>query len=155
MPNSDFQTIGTIIGVVSGAVGIRVFKDLFARPETPTAALRQALDEPGEPGAAWVKSRRKELAKTLVSPLRLGLSLFYLVVILGFVYLVLVGPDKVFPNRSWDALAERLKLGEQILYLLLTLPVAALYVWRVALPAWSGWKMLYRASVWLRKERRK
>ena len=154
MPEFDFKDVGTVIGVVIGAAGLEKFKEVFGKPGTLASEIREALDDPAQPGPGWVRSQRSALAKALLSPARLFLSLFYLVIIVGFVYIVWVGPERLLSPASFGPLAERLKGGEQLLYLIMATPVVVLYLLRVAISAWSGWRTLWRATRWLWKEDR-
>lgn len=147
MAEFDFKDVGVILGLIAGGLG--TFGSVFARPQQPARDLRDALESARQPGEIWVRSQRRQLLKILVSPLYLGLALFYLIILTALVYLVWAGPENVLDPASWGTLAEPLKLGEQVVYALLILPVAVLYVWKVLSPMWTGWKAVLGACSWL------
>lgn len=153
MAEIDFKTIGVVLGFLVGDAGIATFKELFAVPKEHAKELASAIDSPLNPGEAWVQDRRKKVIGALLSPIRLFLSIFYLLVLVVFAYLLLKGPQNVLDSASWGLLAEPLTKGEQVLYAVMLMQLAVVYVWLVTLPACHGWFIIPRATYWLWKRR--
>jgi len=153
MADFDFKTIGVVLSFLVGDAGIATFKELFALPKERAMELAAALDSPLTTGVSWARSQRKEIICALLSPIRLFLSISYLLVLAGFAYLLLKGPQNVLDSASWGLLAEPLTSGEWVLYAVMLTQMAVVYAWLVALPAWRGWLIIPRATYWLWKRR--
>jgi hypothetical protein len=153
-PEFDFKTLSAVTTTVLGTSVLLGFKEFFETPGTLAAVLIEGLKNVPGPGRVWVQNRRREILKSLFSLWRLLLSAFFLLLIIGVCVVVVVGPERIL-DATWGPLAEPLSMPERILYVVLLVPTAAAYIWRVALPYWKAWKAVFLATLWLRRERRK
>jgi hypothetical protein len=152
MPEFDFKTISVIISAVLGPGAILTFKEIFEKPAQPAARILKAFRAPVPPGRSWVENRRTEVIQSLRSIPRLLLSFFFFSVTMSIAVLVAIGPERILDPSRWGSLAEPLTRGEKVIYSLLLVPTVAVYIWKVSLPVWKGWKAVIAARRWLRNK---
>jgi ribosomal protein S28E/S33 len=145
-----FKTIGVVLGLLGGSGGINVFKEKFAEPRTEGKVLVNAIDGVVAVGELWVRDQRRKVIFSLLSPIRLLLSIAYLAILGCAAYLLITGPENVLQKDAWGPLAEELTLGELVLYSVMLAQLAVVYAWLVAIPAAQGWLAFVKASLWLR-----
>jgi hypothetical protein len=143
----DFKTLAV------GSSVLLAFKELFEGPARLADELREGLTSAASPGPAWVRTRRSKVVKSLLSIPRLAVSAFFFWVMMCSGVLIAMGPERLLRPDPWGTLAEPLTVGERFLYAVILFPTVALYIWRVCVPVWKGWRAVWRATFWLRRSR--
>lgn len=148
----DFETLATILVFIINSVGLAALWRELEKDE-----IKEIKDDLGNAiksnisNYGYVIRKRKKLSGLLISIWMILLHIINLIILIGLLLVLILGPENVFTDPIDGSLAEPLTQVERVLYWIWFGSFLLAYIIRGLVPTLDLIKLYIKSGQWLKK----
>ncbi len=149
---ADFETVAAVVSFITDAGasgGLIAFLERADFKEVQDKVREKIASRLSDPG--YVREKNKSLGRLLFSATMVVLHFINVIILVGFLVLLILGPDNLPPRLLAGTTAEPLTPWERILYTGVLVIAVAIYVFRCAAPTCQALSLYIKAKAWLKE----
>ena len=149
---ADFETVATFFGFILNSAGMAALWSTLEKDELKkTAAELKDVIKTKISNGEYVSKHHDDLKRKLLSPWIILLHIFNIVLLLGLLLVLIIGPEKIFRGESQEALGEPLSTWERIIYWFWFGFLVLAYIIRGLSPSMRLVNIYSKAKEWLKE----